>query len=491
MGMNFRGNRLFTSAAVALFATLLVLFGALIMRAQQASLQSLENRTRERVEIAADFLEAHAADLLDRERTLAERWLAKGKVTHSRFEDMIHSLELRAAVVLDEEGRALAVWPNNKEVLGAKLSADYTHLSEAVRGREAVSNVVPSAVEGIPIVAFATPYLSDIGPRVFSGAISVENSPVGAAYLSRISPIEGSEVYLVDESGALVAASMTEVGDTLRSEDPVLAANLDDQSAGKYLVGSESERFFVKSDVDGTPWSLVMSLPTAALYQPLGNTGRFVAWGAFGAFAVVGLLAIFLLGRFRGQRSAMATLNRDLKARNEEIGRMASELRDLSLADPLTGLQNRRGFELLGGQQLRLAERNGEPLTVLFVDVNNMKAINDRLGHSAGDDALNMVARVLEDACRASDVVGRIGGDEFAVILNNTLSPGPVLNRIRRKLQEGSKASLCGPVTVSLGESTFNPQQPQPLAALLKNADEAMYVQKGELSEAVVLQKSC
>ena len=494
MTESYRGNRIFTSSTVALFVALLALFGALIMRAQHASLISLENRAQGRIGIAAEFLAAHASDVLEREKTLAERWLATPEVRRSRFEDMTHSLDLKAAVVLDEGGHALAVWPHNKDLLGANLSDEYAHLLEAVRGREAVSPVVPSAAEGIPIVAFATPFRTNQGPRVFSGAISVEDSPVGAAYLSRISPIKGSEVYLVDETGKLVAASMADVGETLRAEDPLLADHLDEQSVGKYSGDSRPERFFAKSDVKGTPWSLVMSVPTTSLYEPLGGPGRFISWGAFGAFAGVGLLAIFLLGRFRRQRSALAALNGDLKVRNEEIVRMASELRDLSLADPLTGIQNRRGFELLGGQQLRLAQRNDEPLVVMFVDVNNMKTINDRYGHSAGDEALSMVGHVLEEASRGSDVVGRIGGDEFALILNNTPSPDPVLLRIRGKLQANSKTSPCGPVTVSIGASTFNPQKPQSLAALLKSADEAMYVQKseikGEISEAVLLADS-
>jgi two-component system cell cycle response regulator len=95
---------------------------------------------------------------------------------------------------------------------------------------------------------------------------------------------------------------------------------------------------------------------------------------------------------------------------------LLAEIQSLLLTDDLTGLHNRRGFFALAQQQLALARRQGEPCLLFFADLDNMKAINDSLGHSQGDLALQDAAAVLQRTFRASDILARIGGDEFAVL---------------------------------------------------------------------------
>jgi PAS domain S-box-containing protein len=120
-------------------------------------------------------------------------------------------------------------------------------------------------------------------------------------------------------------------------------------------------------------------------------------------------------------------LSRDITARKiaeqhtqeqaSQLESLAAQLEQLTLEDELTGLYNRRGLDLLGGNAVNRAARAGSPLCVLFKDLDGLKAINDGLGHAAGDAALTAAANSLRDTVRLTDVVGRIGGDEFAAVL--------------------------------------------------------------------------
>lgn len=98
------------------------------------------------------------------------------------------------------------------------------------------------------------------------------------------------------------------------------------------------------------------------------------------------------------------------------IDRFESELRRLSLLDELTGVHNRRGFMLLARHALRMARRDKEVVSVVFIDVDHLKRVNDQFGHDAGSELLRAVAGLLEQTFRDSDVVGRFGGDEFCVL---------------------------------------------------------------------------
>ena len=111
------------------------------------------------------------------------------------------------------------------------------------------------------------------------------------------------------------------------------------------------------------------------------------------------------------------------------INSMEMEIRILSLRDGLTGLYNLQGFTLLAEQALRIAQRSQLPVSVLFVDLDNLKQINDTLGHDTGSAFLVETANLLNETFRETDVIGRIGGDEFAVIchVHRRSAPAPGL----------------------------------------------------------------
>lgn len=159
-----------------------------------------------------------------------------------------------------------------------------------------------------------------------------------------------------------------------------------------------------------------------------------------------------------------------------ERKRAEEELRYLSIHDPLTGLCNRAYFEQ---EMLRLGQSRQYPISVFMVDVNDLKEANDNQGHAAGDQLLQRTAAVLKAAFRQEDVIARIGGDEFAVLLPNTdnAAAETITQRVRDCLQAHNASHEGAPLSFSLGAATAE-RPGLPLVEVLRQADERMYEEK-------------
>jgi diguanylate cyclase (GGDEF)-like protein len=151
----------------------------------------------------------------------------------------------------------------------------------------------------------------------------------------------------------------------------------------------------------------------------------------------------------------------------------------LATGDPLTGLSNRRGFDLVGTKLIEVCERRGLPATLVFLDLDGLKRINDRHGHHVGDEAVRAFGQILVEAFRGSDVVARLGGDEFAVLMVGAPEAPPAIDRLGELLAARNQASDTGyDLAVSLGSASFQPGSGESLEGLLERADAAMYVEK-------------
>src|SRR5438270_3703766 len=152
--------------------------------------------------------------------------------------------------------------------------------------------------------------------------------------------------------------------------------------------------------------------------------------------------------------------------------------------DHLTGLANRREFERVVEREVALAERHRRQLTMMMIDVDNLKKINDRGGHSAGDAALKLVAQELQRVIRASDLCGRLGGDEFGVSMPETdlHRAREVLRRLRNAIQSMNLSSrTTQTVEVSVGLASW--KQGMDWQALCQVADQALYEDKRHRKE--------
>ncbi len=171
---------------------------------------------------------------------------------------------------------------------------------------------------------------------------------------------------------------------------------------------------------------------------------------------------------------------------NRERKKIERSLRKLALTDDLTKLYNRRGFLLFGEQYLKLSERLKRKAILLYIDVDNLKWINDNLGHSEGDRALIEIASILKKISRKSDILARIGGDEFVLLGLETgeSNSSALLRRIRERLEaKDKKRHLPYNLSISMGVAVYDPDNPLSLRSLLEEADKKMYEEKRRKKE--------
>src|SRR5215475_6078017 len=161
--------------------------------------------------------------------------------------------------------------------------------------------------------------------------------------------------------------------------------------------------------------------------------------------------------------------------------RVLNQLRTMALTDELTGLYNRRGFLLLGTHNVRLAHRTSQSLFLFFADVDGLKSINDRFGHVQGDALPVACGEVLKMTFRESDVIARIGGDEFAILAqgNSNESREAVLSRLQSSVDLMNRDVLAPyQLSLSVGVARFDPASPLSLTELLCIADREMMLTK-------------
>jgi diguanylate cyclase (GGDEF)-like protein/PAS domain S-box-containing protein len=165
--------------------------------------------------------------------------------------------------------------------------------------------------------------------------------------------------------------------------------------------------------------------------------------------------------------------------------RYEEEIRTQSNTDELTGIYNRRGFLTLAEQELKRAERTKRGLLFVYADLDGLKLINDTLGHQKGDEALIEAAMILKEVFRESDIIARIGGDEFALLVSET--PTTYANTVKMRLQQqidlrNASADREYRISLCTGVAHYDPHNPVSLDKLISIADAAMYENKRRIS---------
>lgn len=156
-------------------------------------------------------------------------------------------------------------------------------------------------------------------------------------------------------------------------------------------------------------------------------------------------------------------------------------LRSLSLTDDLTGLYNRRGFIMLAEQHIKLAQRTASNFLLFYADMDGLKQINDTLGHKEGSAALVRIAELLKCTFRESDIMARIGGDEFTILATNTVdnSGEKIIARLQENLDAyNTRGSATYRLSISVGIARYDCKSKASLEDVMARADQAMYEHK-------------
>jgi diguanylate cyclase (GGDEF)-like protein len=422
-----------------------------------ATSRDLVQRFELRGVTGAEFLHSYTSYILQREQTAAEQLLATPTVSDAQFQEFITVFGFGPAVVLDGSGRDLDVAPYSAGVIGTDLAQRYAHLASAVAGHPAVSNVVASAAQRVPIVAFATPFSTPFGTRIVSGAFDVSSQPMGL-YLRHLLPYDDSDVFLVDATDQIIASNVEDAAGPLPTRLAAAARGLHGGSsafvdrAGRSLV-------VVAVGVPDTPWRLVMEVPGSTLFESISEMSRLLPWLLLGALGLAGAGVFFLL-----VRTGEARLAADHAART----------------DLLTQLPNRRATSEALERLVADHRRYGAPLGILLLDVDHFKRINDRFGHGGGDLVLQGIASRIAGCLRTNDLVGRWGGEEFVLLLPHTDEPGiaAAAERIRRALASAPFSLAPESVTVSVSLGGTTAREGDTSDTLLARADAALYAAK-------------
>lgn len=442
-----RGLVMVGVGAIAL--VLLAAFARMIVASEQAGRDSLEERAMQRSVIAGNFVAAYAADQRDSIETHARLALAEPAPTAEEFTVVNEMMRLRAGLLLDDQGRVIQSYPADAALVGTDLSVRDDHLRRALDGEASVTGVVRSEGPGESIVTNVVPFDTPSGRRVFSAGYRADDTPLGA-YLLNATVLAGEALYLVDESGALITSSLPQTAATLAEQDPDLAAAIaEGQDRGPY-EGGGTDRYAVAQSIEGTPWTLVRTLPADAMYAP-AQEGRWIPWLLFAGFVGVGVVSLAMLSSIMGQR--------DREQRRAAV-------------DALTGVASRRALDA------ELARRQADDRSswsVLLIDVDRFKAVNDRYGHSRGDAVLAEVATAIAASVRPGDVVGRWGGEEFMVVAPRTTLAESVAiaERVRAAVASARPGGLH--VTASIGVAGSDAT---PADGLVDLADASLYRSK-------------
>lgn len=180
-------------------------------------------------------------------------------------------------------------------------------------------------------------------------------------------------------------------------------------------------------------------------------------------------------------REHLQLLADKLYQKNLELEKANERLRNLSLTDELTGLNNRRGFAILANGLFKFARRANHPLCLLYIDMDSLKQINNTFGHTEGDTALNHFARILTETFRDSDVIARMGGDEFAVLTidANENNIAVIKARLESNVESYNLVSVRGyALSFSMGVIPVDLDSMFTVDVLLTKADAAMYEHK-------------
>lgn len=415
-----------------------------------------------------------------------------------------------SVVITNMKGKILATSPDSLQLIGHTVNTPGALEALKMR-RPMISKPYISLAKNLvivistPVVSEQGEYLGYIGGTIYLRQKSILNELLGEHYYR-----DGSYIAVLDnERRILYHPDANRIGEVVKprplTEAPKSSANgslMVTNLAGKAMLAGYAV-------VPSSGWEIVTQRPTDATLKPLEGL-MYKVLRHLTPLAIVTLLIVWLFSRLIARplwllaRSANEMDKPDVSSNIREIPSWYFESTQLKRAlliginllqkkigklkfetqtDPMTGLFNRRGLAMTLESVVQLRQQ----FSAITLDIDHFKAINDSYGHDIGDEVIKSLAEQIRHSARESDILCRVGGEEFLVLLPGTplAEAGMIAERLRQNVETLMLPGIQ-PITISLGVAYWNQQQGEPDKAL-KRADEALYRAKKEGRNRVVI----
>lgn len=461
------------------------------------------------------------ADTTDRYLSIAQselKWSAnqiKGLSDPQQLQGEANRLRLQSnffnsVVVVNNDRIVRATSPESLDLIGTRLSSDASVL--AINSQKPFISEPFNSAAGNYVVFLSQPlfsadgrYLGYIGGTIYLKKHSMLSDILGQHFYSA-----GSDVRIVSDNGMIIFSYVPERVGTKEAFSLPMSARMNSNKSGKLIFQEKGRKYNAGyASLSKTNWNIFISSDENAVNTILFQTITKTIWFILIIVMLVGSLMVFLGTRIASPLEKLANIVRDgsdkddneqhiesvsvwyyeaYQLKNAVIERLratrarVTELTEEAMTDPLTGLYNRRGFNSLCEKLIP-----GRLMSVIAIDIDHFKKVNDQFGHHAGDEVLIMLADILHEACRKNDIVGRFGGEEFIFLLPGLTSNHAFSTAERlRKMISSTIFPYVGHITVSAGVASLSDCGGD-IKNLLRRADEALYEAKGAGRNVVII----
>lgn len=409
-----------------------------------------------------------------------------------------------SVLIVNAQGEVISASQTARNLLGKKLSS-IGSLQALKERKPLISEPYNSKAKASRSIIFIShpvfdaqgTYLGFVGGSIYLNEKSILYSLLGEHYHA-----DESYIYVIDRHGYLIYHQDSyRVGENV-SGNPVVANINAQQTGSQQLINSKGVAMLAGySQVPSPGWGVVTQRSLAATLMAMNQQMTAVAKFSFPFFVLI-MWGVWVVSRwisrplwqlahsaeyldrpdvkadisgvsvwyFEATQLKHAML-RGLAGLNRKIGKLSLE----NMTDPLTGLLNRRGMQVA----LDEWEQAQQPFSIIMADVDYFKRINDEFGHDVGDSVLKFIAKHMQDSSRTGDLICRIGGEEFVMLLPETdhSIAHKAAERLRLRIESDTCPCVARPVTLSFGVSSWLPEQAS-IAQVMKNADRALYAAK-------------
>ncbi|KAA9015492.1 sensor domain-containing diguanylate cyclase [Niallia endozanthoxylica] len=380
---------------------------------------------------------------------------------------------------------------------GVRITSDL--MIQALKDQKPFVSNPYMAQTGNLVVLISYPIFDQTGTYqgVVDGTVYLESDNSLQRILNQHEFLDQSSVFVVDQNGRIIYHPNSSRLNESIADHPLIQKVIQGKSGSAEIINRKGQEYFSGyAYVEQTGWGIIAQTPTTVIEQPLRELTKKIIIRSLPLLLLIYLLAWLFTNHLAKPINRLASYSEEATQTNKlgysihqlEIKSPIHEVKQLYKhlhnhfqllnkqiqQDGLTGIANRRAFDL----EINDLITQKTPFSLIMLDIDNFKKVNDEQGHLVGDDVLRFIASIMEEVSRKEDLCYRYGGEEFAILLKTKEVEDAYALAERLRLRLSSTVSPAGyPITISLGISTYQKKDPFP-EDIIKRADSALYQSK-------------